>query len=179
MKFIKAIFACLVFCYLFPMANPSVAQNKIQNRVFGNGSRGTTNSAFRIAHTLGQPIIGVASNQSTRAWNGFWVQTIGLITSVEQISDDATIPKQFRLEQNYPNPFNPSTTIQFAIPVSSPVSIKLYDVLGRQVVVLLDEEMQPGVYKLSFEAGELASGVYFYRIQASEFTQTRKLMLLK
>jgi len=92
---------------------------------------------------------------------------------------DELLPTEFRLEQNYPNPFNPSTTIQFAVPKASQVTVKIYDVLGRRVATLVDEKYQPGTYKVTFEAGDLASGVYIYRIQAEGFAQTRKLMLLK
>jgi len=117
-----------------------------------------------------------SSDASHRA--GFWYSTIDLVTSVEQIEDEL-LPTEFRLEQNYPNPFNPSTTIRFALPKTSNVTIKIYDVLGRQVATLVDEKYQPGVYKIIFEAGELASGLYIYRIQTQSFTQSRKLMLLK
>ena len=100
------------------------------------------------------------------------------MTGVEQIEDEL-LPTEFRLEQNYPNPFNPSTTIRFALPKTSNVTIKIYDVLGRQVATLVDEEYPAGVYKVVFEAGGLASGLYIYRIQTGAFTQSRKLMLLK
>ena len=97
---------------------------------------------------------------------------------VEQIQADL-LPTEFRLEQNYPNPFNPSTTIQFAIPKTSNVKVQIFDVLGRRVAPLTDTEYQPGTYKVTFEAGDLASGIYIYRIQTQEFVQTRELMLLK
>ena len=100
------------------------------------------------------------------------------MTSVEQIEDEL-LPTEFLLDQNYPNPFNPSTTIRFALPKTSNVTIKIYDVLGRQVATLVDEEYQAGVYKVVFEAGDLASGLYIYRIQTQSFSQSRKLMLLK
>ena len=101
-----------------------------------------------------------------------------MISSVEQIVN-SVLPTEFRLEQNYPNPFNPSTTIQFALPKLSTVTLTLFDILGRKVTTLVDEEMQPGEYKVVFEEKDLPSGVYFYRIQAEEFVRTKKLMLLK
>ncbi|MFQ5752250.1 MAG: T9SS type A sorting domain-containing protein [bacterium] len=106
--------------------------------------------------------------------------TADVVTSVENGDvDRRTIPKEFRLEQNYPNPFNPTTTIQFALPKPCKVTLKLYDILGRDVATLVDEEFEPGEYKVVFDAQGLASGVYFYRIQAGGFIKTKKLLLLK
>ncbi len=159
------------------------AQTVVRHSVVSNGGNVTSNSQFRIAGTVGQPVIGIAKNGTNHLASGFWSLPINLITSVEEIPS-AVVPKEFRLEQNFPNPFNPSTTIQFALPGQAEVTIKLYDLLGREVATLVNEEYQPGEYKLLFEAGELASGVYFYRIQAKDssgkgFVRTRKLTLLK
>jgi len=89
------------------------------------------------------------------------------------------LPEKFVLHPNYPNPFNPSTTIQFAIPKSSKVTLKIIDMLGREVATLVDEKLLPGEHKVIFDSKELPSGVYFYRLQAEEFTATKKLLLLK
>jgi len=103
---------------------------------------------------------------------------------VDVITDEL-IPKEFRLDQNYPNPFNPTTTIQFAVPVKAEVTLKLFDLLGREVDILVEEEYKPGVYRVLFEAKDLPSAVYFYRIKAESksgeksFIRTRKLTLLK
>ena len=106
------------------------------------------------------------------------------VTSVA--TSDPSLPPRFELFNAYPNPFNPSTTIQFAVPFQSKVTIKLFDLLGREVTTFIDEEHKPGEYKLVFEAEGLASGIYFYRIaatttagQAKAFVQTKKLTLLK
>ena len=99
-------------------------------------------------------------------------------TSVLEPGSDV-LPKVFALQQNYPNPFNPTTTIQFALPTESQVVLKIYNLLGREVATLVNEELQPGKYKVDFEANGLPSGVYFYRIQAGGFSKTRKLTLLK
>ena len=89
------------------------------------------------------------------------------------------LPVALSLEQNYPNPFNPATTITFGIPFTSHVSLKVYDVLGREVTTLVDENLQPGVYSKSFDGGKLSSGVYCYRLRAGDLAQTRKLLLLR
>ena len=83
------------------------------------------------------------------------------------------------LNQNYPNPFNPSTTIKYELPKASLVRLSVYDMLGRQVSVLVDERRDAGVHEVKFEGSTLASGVYFYRLQAGDFTQTKRLLILK
>jgi hypothetical protein len=85
----------------------------------------------------------------------------------------------YGLDQNYPNPFNPSTRIKFSIPQSEFVSLKIYDVLGNEVATLVNEQRAPGAYEVTFDAGNLASGVYVYTLTAGDFVQTRKLMLMK
>lgn len=89
------------------------------------------------------------------------------------------LPAEFSLEQNYPNPFNPSTSISFSILTSEFVSLKVFDVLGREVATLVNEEKPTGRYKVDFNAANLPSGVYLYKLQAGNFAETKKLMLLK
>jgi 1,4-alpha-glucan branching enzyme len=106
----------------------------------------------------------------------------GILLDVED--SEETIPKEFNLEQNYPNPFNPATKIGWQSPVDSHQTIKIYDVLGKEIVTLVDEYMPAGRYEIEFnvarQAGyELSSGVYFYRFTANGFDQTKKMMLLR
>ncbi|MCW8809839.1 MAG: choice-of-anchor D domain-containing protein [Ignavibacteriaceae bacterium] len=89
------------------------------------------------------------------------------------------MPTDYSLSQNYPNPFNPSTKIEFVIPKAGFVSLKIYDLLGREVKTLLNEEMQPGNYSIDFNASSLSSGIYFYTLNAGEFISTKKMILLK
>ena len=98
-------------------------------------------------------------------------------TAVEEIS--SSIPSSFALEQNYPNPFNPTTTIQFTLAKGANVKLKVFSIEGKEVATLVDEALTPGVHTFRFEANGLPSGVYFYRIEAGELFQTRRLMLLK
>lgn len=99
---------------------------------------------------------------------------------------DFLITQEFTLLQNYPNPFNPSTKIRYSIPTvgrdlisTNKVVLKVYDVLGREVATLVNEEKQPGTYEVKFDGTNLPSGIYFYRLQAGSFLQTKKLMLMK
>ena len=89
------------------------------------------------------------------------------------------LPTVFGLERNYPNPFNPSTTIRFELPRSSEVRMGVFDMLGREVSVLVNERKDAGVHEVKFDGSRLASGVYFYRLRAGDFVQTRKLILVR
>jgi hypothetical protein len=89
------------------------------------------------------------------------------------------IPKEFSLLQNYPNPFNPRTTIKYLIPQTSFVTITVYDILGKEVSKLVNEEKLSGSYEVQFDGSKLSSGVYFYRLHAGSFFKTKKLVLLK
>jgi hypothetical protein len=101
--------------------------------------------------------------------------------------DEVIMPSGFTLNQNYPNPFNPTTTISYALPVRSNVTLKIYDALGRGIATLVDQEKPAGEHQVLFDAKNLASGIYFYRLQigqisrgqSSTFTETKKLILLR
>ena len=102
------------------------------------------------------------------------------------VNDDesATLPARFVLAQNYPNPFNPTTKISFSLPEASLVKIDIFNILGQSVAVIVDERLGPGEHVVEFNArdsngGQIATGVYFYRLTAGSFTQTRKMTFLK
>ena len=100
-------------------------------------------------------------------------------TVLVSVGDDYKIPVEFSLEQNYPNPFNPSTTIKFNLPEKEFVSLKIYDVMGKEVDVILDEEKPAGSHLIEFNASKLASGTYFYKLIAGSNTEVRKMLLIK
>ena len=100
----------------------------------------------------------------------------GVLTDVKE---NAEIPKGYALSQNYPNPFNPSTTISFSLPSKSFVSLKVFDLIGRDVATIVSEEMSAGSYSKQWNAANMSSGIYFYRLQVGSFTQTKKLVLLR
>ncbi|MBI2427918.1 MAG: T9SS type A sorting domain-containing protein [Ignavibacteriales bacterium] len=89
------------------------------------------------------------------------------------------IPGKFALEQNYPNPFNPTTTINYSIPLNGLVSLKVFNILGQEVMSLVNTEQTAGNYQVTFNANTLSSGVYFYRIDAGSFSSVKKMMLMK
>ncbi len=98
---------------------------------------------------------------------------------ISGIADDASIPTVFYLRQNYPNPFNPSTTISYGLPEAAHVRLDVYSILGQKVVTLVDEEQNPGRYRVQFHAGRYASGVYFYILTAGENIFKKKMLLIK
>ncbi|MCX7833737.1 MAG: T9SS type A sorting domain-containing protein [Ignavibacteria bacterium] len=102
---------------------------------------------------------------------------LGNVTRVSK--NETSIPESFILEQNYPNPFNPLTTIEFSIPENTFVAIKVYDISGREVSTLVNENLQSGRYTVSFDGSNLSSGIYFYKLITNKFTATRKMILVK
>ena len=104
----------------------------------------------------------------------FW---FGYVTAIDD--KPGKIPKKFALSQNCPNPFNPLTRINYALPRASRVIIELYDPLGRKIKTILNEHQPAGFHAIKFNAEDLASGIYLYRIQADKFVQTRKMVLIK
>jgi hypothetical protein len=109
-----------------------------------------------------------------------WIDDIFFPLSTTGVSTGSAIPTEYKLEDNYPNPFNPVTVIWFALPVSGSVNFKVYDILGREVAVLIDNDFYPaGRYDIPFDASNLPSGSYFYRIESGQFNQTRSMMLVR
>ncbi|MCW8813734.1 MAG: DUF4397 domain-containing protein [Ignavibacteriaceae bacterium] len=126
-----------------------------------------------------------SSNQNGAAFGLFFALADGTIgqfpegvASVENISSGVT-PGNYLLEQNYPNPFNPSTTINFSIPYSEFVTLKVYNILGSEVASLVNENLAAGAYRFNFDAANLASGIYLYELNAGNFREIKKMNLLK
>jgi hypothetical protein len=118
----------------------------------------------------------------SQLWEGSnWVNELKVsydytITAIEQVTD---IIKSYSLSNNYPNPFNPSSTIQYSIPQSELVIIKVYDMLGSEVATLTNEYKIAGTYEINFDGSRIASGVYFYQLRAGNFVETKKMVLMK
>jgi len=118
-------------------------------------------------------------NQSSYTYDHTDIRSFSVVATVTSSGSDAKLPTTYSLGQNFPNPFNPSTTIRFALPRLSHVSLRIYNPLGQEVATLADGEMNAGYHELRFDATALASGVYLYRLQTEEFVETRKLVLVK
>ncbi|MFA5834084.1 MAG: glycoside hydrolase family 2 TIM barrel-domain containing protein [Bacteroidota bacterium] len=115
---------------------------------------------------------------TAKAKYGLYVDKSENITEVEE-SRNSVIPEEFMLGQNYPNPFNPSTLISFQLPAGNHVTLKVYDVLGKEIATLVNEQKEPGVYTVPFDASSISTGVYFYRLQAGGFVATKKMAVVK
>lgn len=126
-------------------------------------------------------------SQDVHAGSAYYVDHLTFDGQPVNIKEhSAEIPSTFILEQNYPNPFNPSTKIKFSIPAENEnfrqvkfVSLKIYDILGNETAVLVNEIKEPGNYEIEFDASNLSSGIYFYELKSGYFSQTRKLVLVK
>jgi hypothetical protein len=133
--------------------------------------------------SCGQAVSGESLSKNYRVTFGFWQAGVTSPTDVEEIVTPE-LPFTYSLSQNYPNPFNPSTVIEFTVPRRGQIEISVYNLLGQRVTTLIDEPMQPGVYRTVWygtdQAGRrVASGIYFYRLEAERFVQTKKMVLLK
>ena len=154
------------------------AQYKLSDYVIGNGAAVITNSNHNLSATFGQPIIGNTSNTLHTNSIGFWYQYAATITDVED-RWMFEIPKQFELYQNYPNPFNPTTVIRYGIPKESTVKLVVYNILGEVIKTLVENKQKAGSYEVNFNASNMATGIYIYRIQAGDFVETKKMILLR
>ena len=103
----------------------------------------------------------------------------GTTTYSREVEVNVGLPIKFALEQNYPNPFNPSTIISWQMPVRSQVTMKLYDILGREIETLVNEVKEAGYHKYELNASALSSGVYFYKLVAGSYSSTKKMILLR
>ena len=114
------------------------------------------------------------------ATEGEAVSAVGTLSSITtDVKSDNILPLEYKLEQNHPNPFNPTTTISYSIPMQGNVIIKVYDIRGNEIKILVNETQAAGSYNISFDASNLSSGLYFYSIRSGNFTSTKKMMLLK
>ena len=115
------------------------------------------------------------AHQTCEVWSSTWIGTQSTVLSAEE----EIIANEFALHQNYPNPFNPETTIKFSIPNTQDVNLSVYNMLGQRVVTLFSGELQGGSHIAKWHAGDIASGVYIYKLTSSNKTITQKMLLLK
>ena len=142
-------------------------------RSLHNGTSGTSKVVFT---PFGFETIALDEIRSFFA--GRLINWLSTPTDVEE-DPSSGLPITFELSQNYPNPFNPATNIKFSIPETSPVTIKVFDVLGNEIALLLDEVKSAGTYKITYDASGNASGIYFYQMKAGNFISVKKMSILK
>lgn len=126
---------------------------------------------------------GLATNSdgttSSDDWNWAPNKRIIVKSSIGIIPISSNVPSNYSLSQNYPNPFNPATSINFEIPKSSLVKIKVMDITGRVLDVLVNENLSTGIYKVNWDASKYSSGVYFYSLESKDFSETKKMLMIK
>jgi hypothetical protein len=157
----------------------AIGRRSLPNGIFSSTNNGTTwieaDSGLYLPVTC---LTADATNLYAGTNDGVWFRPVSeLFTSVGTSS--AQSPTAFELFQNYPNPFNPTTKIQFTIVNRQLTTIKVFDLLGKEVATLVNEVKEPGTYTVQFDGSKLPSGVYFYRLQAGNFVQTKRILLLK
>ena len=121
-------------------------------------------------------MLGEVHETNNKGYNILPVE--GIVTSIEEISE-TILPDAFKLSTNYPNPFNPATEIEFALPKSCPAKLEIFNILGQRVTTLVDRQMEAGYHKVTWDGARFASGIYLYRLQAGDFVESKKMMLVK
>ena len=137
----------------------------------------TSNNPFILtAPGAGTYTVNAGFKSPSRLWG-----TTSAVINTTGIDEEliGLAPSKFELYSNYPNPFNPTTNIRYAISQTAFTTLKVYSLAGEEVLTLVNEVKSPGVYELNFDAGNLASGTYFYKLQAGDFVQTKKMLLMK
>ena len=154
--------------------------NNVNNWIPLSGSPALSGASFSNPNLSGFENVSYRGAFGTDNWTANWAQFNPknyTVIGINQIS--SSVPEKFSLEQNYPNPFNPSTNLEFGISKSGYVSLKIYDVLGKEVVTLVNANLQPGTYKYDFDASGLTSGIYYYTLRTQGFTETKRMSLIK
>ena len=139
-------------------------------------SPGLIRAIYHVADSVGFMELGRETLILSLAGAVINGRQFGVITSVAEVQSN--MPSSICLSQNYPNPFNPSTTISYGLPTASRVTVRVFNALGQEVAVLVDEEKQAGVYKVRWTAN-VPSGVYFYRIQTAQYSDSKKMVVLR
>jgi hypothetical protein len=173
----KTLMGTLVAVALLLLPTRGPAQSTVPWSAIDMGFVVSSSSTTIVKSAVGQGFVGMMLEANSIIESGFLADT--LFRTLTSVAERGGVPKEFMLDQNYPNPFNPSTTIQFALPARSHVNLSLFNTLGQRVAQLVNEELEAGYHEVQFNAANLSSGVYFYRLQAGDFIQTRRLLLIR
>ncbi len=154
--------------------------NNVNNWIPLSGSPALSGASFTNPNLAGFDAVSFVGAFGTTNWTSNWTQFNPEnydIIGITQLS--SVVPDKFILEQNYPNPFNPSTSINYQLRSSNFVSLKVFDIMGKEVATLVNQKQNAGSYSVDFNAGNLSSGIYYYSLETDGFTETKKMMLLK
>jgi len=176
----------LILGFAFSLNSNPVLANQIQRQALdAGGDMWLSTSNYKLSSSLGQSITGTQGGATKKVYTGFWNPWVVEMSPVEEEEEDFNqLPKEFELSQNYPNPFNPTTVIEYALPKSCDVRIKIYNILGQEVRNLVNERQEAGYKIIGWDGKddrgkEISSGIYFYRIVAGNFVKSKKMVLLK
>jgi hypothetical protein len=149
------------------------------NEIVSNASSSSQEWTFNEFNTLTARFVRIICLSSNEAdWAGLWETRI-FEPDYPTSGENSVQPTSYSLEQNYPNPFNPSTTIQYSVPETGWIKLSVFNAIGQEVGILVNEEKQIGTYRIEFNASNLTSGIYYYKIQSGNFVETRKMVLLR
>ena len=169
----------MMIAFLVACVSAMHGQNsKVSWGTFDMGYAASMVSNSMTRSVVGQGFLGATKTGNSMVTGGFLADTL-FRSFVVSVGEEENLPTVFDLSQNYPNPFNPSTTIQYSLPVQSHVVLKVYNVIGQEVATLMDKTQEAGFKSVVVNAGNWASGVYFYRILAGEYSGIRKMILLR
>jgi hypothetical protein len=157
-------------CYFYSPSNNT--WTSLPNRL--TTACGTQGGVVRNAGNSWKCIVAGGYNAGVTTATDILTDSLGLVGIINK-----QVPAEYELKQNYPNPFNPTTIITFSIPGKSYVRLSVFDILGREVLVLVDGSVEAGEHEVSVDAGKLSGGVYYYRMQAGSYTETKKMTLIK
>ena len=130
-----------------------------------------------LISSIGEPFVGFSQMGSISIRSGSLSRNFMVVTGLKET--EGQLPLDYTLYQNYPNPFNPSTTVRYDLPSAAFVTLRIFDILGQCIATLVEEEKPAGVHRVSINLPNLPSGVYLYRIQAGEYVNTKKFILLR
>jgi hypothetical protein len=149
----------------------------IVKSVIGSGGAVVTNGQYSMGYTIGQAVIGTQLGSPFSLYQGFWTPNMFKSSVKTEIAGDAN---GLSLDQNYPNPFNPSTKIRFSIPERMKVTLRVMNLLGEEVYRIIDQETKdPNSYVVDFDAKDLPSGTYVYRLEANNSVLSKRMVLMK
>lgn len=151
--------------------------------VVNSGGSYASTSNYLLLSSFAQPTVGITGTGTYYMSMGFVSDSAPIPVKIVDV-ETQSLPVSYSLSQNFPNPFNPTTSIEFSLPHSGYVTMDVFDIRGRKVTTLISEDMAAGVKRVDWDGrdhtgNEVASGVYFYRLRVNEFSQTRKMLLLK
>jgi hypothetical protein len=158
--------------YGFDVERANTGKDTIWSKIGYINGHGNSNSSNNYRFTDDKPLSGKSQYRLKQIDNDGAFKYSNAI-------EVTSIILQYNLTQNFPNPFNPTTVITYSIPVSSNVIINVYNVLGKLITTLVNKNQEAGIYNVNFDAGTLSDGIYFYKIQAGHYTETKKMLLLK